>query len=233
MKLKFRAEAKDVIIFAIFSAVLFLLICIAISNVGTYISENTFSGLNIIPALTDYLTITILLFIIAIVAMFLSVQSWFIEREEGIGFAIPINNVLDIINDLKSYGYVTGKIDLGMELTDITSNESAFYYGVNKTGCYILSVTRGSNAESAGFRTGDIVTKVNDTNISTSADVKKALKDAKVGDTAEFTVYRSGKSVSISLKLEEYVPSGGKNSAQPATTPTNSDDSIWSQMFDW
>ena len=152
---------------------------------------------------------------------------------EGIGFAIPINNVLDIINDLKSYGYVTGKIDLGMELTDITSNESAFYYGVNKTGCYILSVTRGSNAESAGFRTGDIVTKVNDTNISTSADVKKALKDAKVGDTAEFTVYRSGKSVSISLKLEEYVPSGGKNSAQPATTPTNSDDSIWSQMFDW
>ena len=85
---------------------------------------------------------------------------------EGIGFAIPINNVLDIINDLKSYGYVTGKVDLGMQFTDITSNESAFYYGVNETGCYVISVTKGSNAEKAGFRTGDLVTKVGDTKIS-------------------------------------------------------------------
>lgn len=152
---------------------------------------------------------------------------------EGIGFAIPVNNVLDIINDLKSYGYVTGKIELGMELTDITSNESAFYYGVNQKGCYVLSVTKGSNAENAGFRTGDIVTKVNDTNVSTSADVEKALEDAKVGDTAEFTVYRNGRSVNLSLELEEYVPSGGRDSVQSATTPSNSDDSIWSQMFDW
>ncbi len=88
MKLKFRAETKDMVIFGIFSAVLFLLICVAVSNVGSFISDNTFSGLNILPALTKYLTVTIVLFIIAIVAMFLSVQSWFIEREEGIGFQI-------------------------------------------------------------------------------------------------------------------------------------------------
>ncbi len=88
MKLKFRAEAKDMIIFCIFAVVLFLLICIAVSNVGTFISDNTFSGLNILPALTHYITITIVLFIIAIIAMFMSVQSWFIEREEGIGFQI-------------------------------------------------------------------------------------------------------------------------------------------------
>lgn len=88
MKLKFRADTKDVVIFCIFSAVLFFLICLAVSNLGTFISSNTFSGLNIIPALTKYLYVTILLFIVAIVAMFLSVQSWFIEREEGFGIQI-------------------------------------------------------------------------------------------------------------------------------------------------
>ena len=53
MKLKFRAEAKDLLIFGIFSIVLFLLICLAVSNLGTFLSENTFSGLNIIPALSN------------------------------------------------------------------------------------------------------------------------------------------------------------------------------------
>jgi type IV secretion system protein VirD4 len=88
MKLKFRAEPKDVGIFIAFSLILFLLICIAISNVGMFLSDGQFSGLNFLPAITRYLPLTIMLFIIAIVAMFMSVQSWFIEREEGLGFQI-------------------------------------------------------------------------------------------------------------------------------------------------
>lgn len=152
---------------------------------------------------------------------------------EGIAFAIPINNVLDIIDDLKSYGYVTGKIDLGMQLTDITSNDSAFYYGVNQTGCYVLSVTRGSNAETAGFHTGDLITKVNSTDINTSADVKNALKDSKVGDKVKFTVYRNGETSDLTLTLAEYVPSGNVQN-QSSTTPANDNsDDIWSQMFGW
>lgn len=152
---------------------------------------------------------------------------------EGIAFAIPINNVLDIIDDLKSYGYVTGKIDLGMQLTDITSNDTAFYYGVNQTGCYVLSVTRGSNAEAAGFHTGDLITKVNSTDVNTSADVKNALKDSKVGDKVKFTVYRNGETSDLTLTLAEYVPSGSVQN-QSSTTPANDNsDDIWSQMFGW
>ena len=152
---------------------------------------------------------------------------------EGIAFAIPINNVLDIIDDLKSYGYVTGKIDLGMQLTDITSNDTAFYYGVNQTGCYVLSVTRGSNAEAAGFHTGDLITKVNSTSVSTSADVEDALKDSKVGDKVKFTVYRNGETSDLTLTLAEYVPSGNVQN-QSSTTPANDNsDEIWSQMFGW
>lgn len=162
---------------------------------------------------------------------------------EGIAFAIPINNVLDILSDLKEYGYVTGKVDLGIDFTDITSDETAFYYGVNQTGCYVLSVDSGSNAEKAGVTRGDLVTKVNDTDVSSSSDITTALEKAEVGDTVTFTVSRRGTSKTISFVLEEYVPavSNSKitNGSQKSTTPTSDsenstgDDSIWSQMFGW
>ena len=122
---------------------------------------------------------------------------------EGIAFAIPINNVLDILSDLKEYGYVTGKVDLGIDFTDITSDETAFYYGVNQTGCYVLSVDSGSNAEKAGVTRGDLVTKVNDTDVSSSSDITAALEKAEVGDTVTFTVSRRGTSKTISFVLEE------------------------------
>ena len=153
---------------------------------------------------------------------------------EGISFAIPINNVLDIINDLKSYGYVTGKIDLGMQLTDVNSN-SALYYGLNQTGCYVSSVTKGSNAEEAGFKAGDLITKVNGTDVASTSDVDKALEDCKVGDKVKFTVTRSGRTADLTLTLAEYVPSSG-TSASKSSSGNSSDGSgndIWSQMFGW
>lgn len=162
---------------------------------------------------------------------------------EGIAFAIPINNVLDILSDLKEYGYVTGKVDLGIDFTDITSDETAFYYGVNQTGCYVLSVDSGSNAEKAGVTRGDLVTKVNDTDVSSSSDITTALEKAEVGDTVTFTVSRRGTSKTISFVLEEYIPAVSNsqitNGSQKSTTPTSDsenstgDDSIWSQMFGW
>ena len=162
---------------------------------------------------------------------------------EGIAFAIPINNVLDILSDLKEYGYVTGKVDLGIDFTDITSDETAFYYGVNQTGCYVLSVDSGSNAEKAGVTRGDLVTKVNDTDVSSSSDITAALEKAEVGDTVTFTVSRRGTSKTISFVLEEYVPAVSNsqitNGSQKSTTPTSDsensigDNSIWSQMFGW
>lgn len=161
---------------------------------------------------------------------------------EGIAFAIPINNVLDIIDDLKTYGYVKGRVDLGMELTDITSDDSAFYYGLSNTGCYVLSVTSGSNAEKAGFMRGDMITAVNGTSVSSKSDIETALKDSKVGDTVTFTVTRSGKTANLKLTLAEYSPSGSsstsnsntqnKSSQSQSKSSDNSDsDSIWNYMF--
>lgn len=162
---------------------------------------------------------------------------------EGIAFAIPVNNVIDIIKDLQNYGYVTGKIDLGMEFVDINSADTAFYYGVNKLGCYVLSVSSGSNAEKAGFNRGDLITAVNGTEISKSSEISKALEKNKVGDTVTLTVTRSGKSVDLDLLLEEYVPSAKLNGnaqsnnqqqqQQPQQQLPQGGSDIWDQIFGW
>ena len=154
---------------------------------------------------------------------------------EGIAFAIPINNVIDIIKDLQNYGYVTGKIDLGLEFVDINSADTAFYYGVNKLGCYVLSVTDGSNAEKAGVTRGDLITAVNGTEISESSEISKILENNKVGDTVTLTVTRSGKSSEISFALEEYVPSAKLNSdsTQGGNNYPQDGSDFWEQIFGW
>lgn len=155
---------------------------------------------------------------------------------EGIAFAIPINNVLDILSDLKTHGYVTGRVELGMELTDIITDEAAFYYGVNRTGCYVLSVNSGSSAEKAGFVRGDLITKVNGNKVEVAEDVKKVLESCEVGDKVVFTIDRRGKSQDIELVLEEYVPniSNFSNNVQQQESPVpEPDSSIWDQMFGW
>lgn len=156
---------------------------------------------------------------------------------EGIGFAIPVNNALKVINDLKAYGYVTGKVDLGMEFVDINSTETAFYYGVNKTGCYILSVTSESNADKAGFKSGDLINSVDGKEVTKSAEIDAILDKKEVGDKVKFNVIRNGKKIDLELTLAEYVPSNKisndnqkNNNSSSSGTP---EDSIWSQMFGW
>lgn len=153
---------------------------------------------------------------------------------EGIAFAIPVNKVVDIIKDLKDYGYVTGKISTGMQFVDIQSKGTAFYYNVNELGVYVLSVDKGSNAEKAGFATGDMITSVNGTAVSTQAEIEKALENNKVGDVVTFTIkQRGGKTQNISLELSEYVPSVKPNEDKETQEQFHSNDNLWDQFLNW
>ncbi len=122
---------------------------------------------------------------------------------EGIGFAIPVNDVVDVISDLKQYGYVKGQVDLGMSLMDVNSTAQLWMYGANQTGVYVTSVNSGSNAAKAGFKVGDIITAVNSTEVKSTTELKAAIKKLSVGDKVKFTVYRSGQKGTISMQLEE------------------------------
>jgi len=119
---------------------------------------------------------------------------------EGIGFAIPMNDVAGIIKDLIEHGYVTGKPNVGVLLNDIDAN--ALRYGI-PDGAEVMAILEGSCAQKAGLQVGDIVTKVADTKITSVTGLQEAVKAHRAGDTVAFTVYRDGETVEISMTLDE------------------------------
>ena len=127
---------------------------------------------------------------------------------EGIGFAIPIDNVIPILSDLQEYGYVKGKVSLGITMVDITSDQLAWMYRVNTLGVYIYSVLDNSTAAKAGLKSGDRIVSIDGTTISSSADVQKIVQSHKVGDILTFVIVRSGSQKTVSVSVGEYIPSG-------------------------
>ena len=120
---------------------------------------------------------------------------------EGIGFAIPINDVKVMVKDLMEKGYVTGKPSLGILMNDVSS-EATYRYGIPQ-GAYIEAVLEGSCAEKAGIQVGDIVTAVGEHEISTSTALQTVVKEYKAGDELSFTINRNGEEVTITLTLDE------------------------------
>lgn len=126
---------------------------------------------------------------------------------EGIGFAIPINDALNILGDLKDYGYVRGRVSLGVTLLDIDSDQMAWMYGVNEKGVYLYSVNQGGAADKAGLQAGDRIVAIDGTEVDTVAEVKQVLEAATVGQDMKFTISRNGRQTTINVTVEEYVPS--------------------------
>lgn len=119
---------------------------------------------------------------------------------EGIGFAIPINDVRGMVKDIMEKGYVTGKPNVGILMNDVSSE--AQRYGI-PAGAYIEAILDGSCAQTAGLKAGDIVTAVDDTVVTTSSQLSSAVKNYKAGDTVTFTVFREGESHTLSVTLDE------------------------------
>ena len=88
MKLKFRADSKDVIVFLLFSLVLFYVVAIGILNISIFLEEGTFHGFNPFPVFSkDFFAPTMVFFLLAIIVILTSVSSYFFEREKGFGFS--------------------------------------------------------------------------------------------------------------------------------------------------
>lgn len=119
---------------------------------------------------------------------------------EGIGFAIPMDDVIRQISDLCQYGYITGAYMAVVVMEMDTSVAEA--YGV-PAGLKIAEVVPGGAADRAGIRTGDILINVGGTDVSTIVMLSKALRNYKAGDTAVVTVYREGKLVRMELTFDE------------------------------
>ena len=120
---------------------------------------------------------------------------------EGLGFALPINDVKEIINDLIEHGYVTGKPYLGIQVQDVSSE--AQRYGVS-AGAAVLYVADGSCAQEAGLQVNDIIVAIDDTAIDSSSALTAALSsNYKAGDTVTLTVIRNQQQVQLTVTLDE------------------------------
>lgn len=124
------------------------------------------------------------------------------QSGQNIGFALPINIVKDSISNFKT----TGEFDrpfLGVAYK-IISKQSALLNEVPQ-GAYVQEVIAGSPAEKAGIKMGDIITEIDGKKLSDNESEPLAtyINKKKIGDSIGLTVYRDGKSVSISAKLEK------------------------------
>ena len=124
---------------------------------------------------------------------------------EGLAFALPINNVSGIINDLIENGgsaqVASGTPAVGVVISEV-SEDNAQYYGLESAGVYIAQVT-GENARSAGFQEMDRIISFNGTKISSSNEFITLVRKCKVGDTVTVVVSRKGQEIEIKTVLEE------------------------------
>jgi len=153
---------------------------------------------------------------------------------EGIGFAIPINDVIAIITDYMQYGYVTGRPYMGVGAVDITEQYmQAFGW---PRGAYVNAVEAGSCAETAGIKQGDIITKIGETDITSVAQMVSVKNSYRAGDTVEITVFRAGEYLTLTMTFDEQVNSQnttGGTPQDPMPQPTQSQNDFYGYFDPW
>ena len=120
---------------------------------------------------------------------------------EGLGFAIPSSTVKEVVEQLLSQGYVSGRPTLGIH-GELLSSFYQHYYQL-PAGLYVNSVDAGSPAERAGIGPGDILLYVDENPITTMDSLINVLSGYQIGDNVNTIVYRGGQQYNISMNLAE------------------------------
>ena len=132
---------------------------------------------------------------------------------EGIGFAIPMDDVIGMLTDLKDHGYITGAY-LGVEVSNMDP-AVVETYGL-PMGVLVRKVTEGSCAAKAGIQPQDIMVDLGGHAITNLTDLSRALRQFKAGDTVTVTVFRNGGERKLTVTLDEKPRQGKIVSAEPS-----------------
>ena len=119
---------------------------------------------------------------------------------EGVGFAIPIDDVVKKIQDLVEFGYITGAY-LGVSVRDMDSSVSQ-NFGL-PMGAYVVTVEKGNCAYAAGVREKDIIIGLGEYTVGSLNDLSSALQAFKAGDTTTIRIWRSGVIHEFNIILDE------------------------------
>lgn len=120
----------------------------------------------------------------------------------GYGFAIPINKVKRIVDELKRKGKVSRDITTGLDVQPVDAR-IARYFGLRTVQGVIVSDLKSNGpAEKAGLKVGDIILMVNGEKVNSEQDIIALLVDASPGDVLKLQVFRERKTLDLNLKLE-------------------------------
>lgn len=124
---------------------------------------------------------------------------------EGLGFAIPMNEAVPIIESIIKNGYVTGRPLVGIQGIDVT--EQIAKINDLPIGVYVDSVVTGGAADLAGIKKGDVITECNGEKIESVDQINQIRDKHKVGEKLNFTISRNGSKMKIAVILQEEKPS--------------------------
>ena len=120
---------------------------------------------------------------------------------DNIAFAIPINDVYSIVTSIIEKGYIE-KPYIGVSVLDVSDETQK--YGLPK-GASVQTVTDDGPAKAAGLQVNDIITKVDDTEITGSSDLVKTIGQCKPGQEITLTVYRQGQTLELTVTVARKV----------------------------
>ena len=125
------------------------------------------------------------------------------SNAEGLGFAIPINDAIQVAQDLLENGYVSGRPYMGITYLAVTNAQTAAQFNVNAYGVYVVDVVQGGPADKAGLKVGDRIVSIDGTEIAQKDDLGTLMQQHTAGDTLSITVARDGQMQTVSLTLGE------------------------------
>ena len=119
---------------------------------------------------------------------------------EGVGFAIPINDTIEVYEQLIKHGKVLRPY-IGISGSNL-SESTAKRYNL-PIGIYVEDIAKDSNAAKSDLKVGDVITAINEEKVETMEELNKIKNKLKIGDTVTLTVYRSGETLNIQIDLVE------------------------------
>jgi len=124
---------------------------------------------------------------------------------EGLGFAIPVNAAREVIEEIMSNGYISGKARLGISIIEIKTDLEAQEYGVKDLGTYIYAIEEGSAAMKAGLKEKDLILAINDKVVETSAEIRNEINKHEVNEEITITILRDKKMITVTAVLQETI----------------------------
>ncbi len=120
----------------------------------------------------------------------------------GIGFAIPVNMVKGVMDQLIKYGQVKRGV-LGVNIYDVTPDIAKEFGLTESSGALVAGVAPGSAAEHAGLKTGDIIVSINGTPMKNAGELRNTIGMLRVGDKVEIGLLRDGKQRKVTASIGE------------------------------